>query len=143
MDPEPTQRPDGKFEWPRDENIDRLCSLDGAGAFRCPAEATCGHPFQFESKRVSLETEGVSDDSGSNYGIATLDNVILGFVTVFQFYHCNNSFWIITDFQEKGSSQTPSIERPFLLGPVDARMHGLANRQALPPQCLLLLLLLG
>jgi hypothetical protein len=31
-----------------------------------------------------MENDGVYDDSGSNFGIATFDNMILGFVTVFQ-----------------------------------------------------------
>lgn len=34
--------------------------------------------------RVSKQKDGVMDDPGSNYGIAVFDNMILGFVTVFQ-----------------------------------------------------------
>jgi hypothetical protein len=34
--------------------------------------------------RVSKQSDGVMDDPGSNYGTAVFDNMILGFVTVFQ-----------------------------------------------------------
>lgn len=67
--------------WPKAEyEYERLCSIDGSGAFTCDAGQTCGTPVKYE---ISLIDDDVPNDGLIMYGIINYDNIISGMVTIF------------------------------------------------------------
>ena len=79
---EPILRP-GTTEmyWPYDLETDRICSKDGYGAYECPLNMICGTPHD---KGLSMESDRPEEQVLINYGITSFDNIIVGFLTIFQ-----------------------------------------------------------
>jgi hypothetical protein len=65
-----------------DPDIERLCSLDGAGGlYECPADRTCGHPQMYN---IPLSKENITDSSLIFYGVVTFDNLGRSILSIFQ-----------------------------------------------------------
>lgn len=81
----PSKNAEGNWVWPKADGDERLCTMPGGGgAFECPSDQTCGHPFQFLDKPVSLDADGTINDELISYSIPTFDNMIVGLLTIFQ-----------------------------------------------------------
>lgn len=74
-----TPDPVGQDLWPINDNITRVCTIDGSGMFSCPAGNYCGNPDRLSS----LANEGISDDDQIDYGILNFDNLATSLLTVF------------------------------------------------------------
>jgi len=48
----------GEDIWPIDYSINRLCSIDGDGAFKCPANRYCGSPEMFN---LTMKHENITN----------------------------------------------------------------------------------
>jgi len=50
-----------EWRWPIAGDVERLCTVDGQGAFSCPAPYTCGSATSFKDKFITELSDGVQD----------------------------------------------------------------------------------
>lgn len=73
-----------EWRWPTAElKFDRLCTLDGQGAYSCPKEFTCGSPTSKPGKFITEIADGVQNDDLIGYNIANFNNLFLAMNTIF------------------------------------------------------------
>jgi hypothetical protein len=70
----------GVWIWPYDKAIDRLCSKNEWG-YICPDGMICGTPLDVG---LSMHSDHPEEQKLINYGVTTFDNLLCGFITIFQ-----------------------------------------------------------
>jgi len=103
-DPAPTYDAVKKWwHWPAADGVERLCSLDDQGAFRCPAPFTCGSPTS-TAHFLTHEAEGVADFELISFDIANFNHLLTAMNTIFVMITLEG--WTIVMYNLSDSSQT-------------------------------------
>jgi len=71
--------PDGT--WPVDEEIDNLCTVDGMGLFKCPADPFCKEPAD---AGLSPDIDDPFNEKLTMYNMLGFDNLAWAMLTIFQ-----------------------------------------------------------
>ena len=89
-------------EWAKTPDIERVCTADGLGQFKCPTGSYCGALEEYD---IDLNKDNIKNTGFINYGITTFDNIGSGILTIFQIITLEG--WVYIMYNHMDSNLAP------------------------------------